>query len=37
MIVVGSAAEHPLVGALLGSTAYKLVNRADVPVLVVPV
>lgn len=37
MIVVGSAAEHPLVGALLGSTAYKLVNRSDVPVLVVPV
>ena len=37
MIVVGSASVHPLVGALLGSTAYKLVNRADVPVLVVPV
>lgn len=37
MIVLGSAAEHPLVGALLGSTAYKLVNRASVPVLVVPV
>lgn len=37
MIVLGSAAEHPLVGALLGSTAYKLVNRAHVPVLVVPV
>lgn len=37
MIVVGSAAEHPLVGALLGSTAYKLVNRSDIPVLVVPV
>ena len=37
MIVVGSASVHPLVGALLGATAYKLVNRADVPVLVVPV
>lgn len=37
MIVVGSAAEHPIVGALLGSTAYKLVNRSHVPVLVVPV
>ena len=37
MIVVGSASVHPLVGALLGSTTYKLVNRADVPVLVVPV
>ena len=37
MIVIGSAAQHPIVGALLGSTAYKLVNRADVPVLVVPV
>jgi nucleotide-binding universal stress UspA family protein len=37
MIVVGAAAQHPIVGALLGSTAYKLVNRADVPVLVVPV
>ena len=37
MVVVGSASVHPLVGALLGSTAYKLVNRADVPVLVVPV
>jgi nucleotide-binding universal stress UspA family protein len=37
MIVVGSAGEHPLLGALLGSTAYKLVNRSDVPVLVVPV
>ena len=37
MIIVGSAGEHPLLGALLGSTAYKLVNRADVPVLVVPI
>jgi nucleotide-binding universal stress UspA family protein len=37
MIVIGSAAEHPLIGALLGSTAYKLVNRSSTPVLVVPV
>lgn len=37
MIVVGSASEHPIVSALLGSTAFKLVNRARVPVLVVPV
>ena len=37
MIVIGSAATHPLIGALLGSTAYKLVNRSTTPVLVVPV
>lgn len=37
MIVIGSAAQHPLIGALLGSTAYKLVNRSETPVLVVPV
>ena len=37
MIVIGSAAEHPLIGALLGSNAYKLVIRSRTPVLVVPV
>jgi nucleotide-binding universal stress UspA family protein len=35
MIVLGSAGERPLVGALLGSTAQKLIHLADVPVLVV--
>jgi nucleotide-binding universal stress UspA family protein len=35
MIVLGSAGERPLVGALLGSTPQKLIHLADVPVLVV--
>lgn len=36
MIVVGTRGESPVVGALLGSTAYKLLHRSPVPVLVVP-
>ena len=35
MIVVGSYGEHPLKGALLGSTPYKLVQLSETPVLVV--
>jgi len=35
MIVIGSAGERPLVGALVGSVAQKLLHLADVPVLVV--
>jgi nucleotide-binding universal stress UspA family protein len=37
VIVVGSGGESPLRGALLGSTAHKLLHLADRPVLVVPV
>ncbi|HYM52626.1 MAG TPA: universal stress protein [Candidatus Dormibacteraeota bacterium] len=36
LIVVGSRSENPIVGAILGSVAYKLVHRSPVPVLVVP-
>jgi nucleotide-binding universal stress UspA family protein len=36
MIVVGSASERPLTGLILGSVPHKLVHRARVPVLVVP-
>ena len=36
MIVVGSYAEPPLRGVILGSTPYKLLHGAEVPVLVVP-
>ena len=36
MIVIGTRGESPLVGAILGSTAYKLLHRSPVPVLVVP-
>ncbi len=36
MIVVGTHGESPIRGALLGSTAYKLVHTATRPVLVVP-
>jgi nucleotide-binding universal stress UspA family protein len=35
MIVVGSAGERPLVGAIIGSVPQKLIHLADVPVLVV--
>jgi nucleotide-binding universal stress UspA family protein len=35
MIVVGSCGEGPLRGALLGSTAYRLLHRSERPVLVV--
>jgi len=37
MIVVGSYGERPLTGAILGSTPHKLLHRATVPVLVVPI
>jgi nucleotide-binding universal stress UspA family protein len=36
MIVVGTASERPLTGVILGSVPHKLVHRARVPVLVVP-
>ena len=36
MIVVGTHGESPIRGALLGSTAYKLVHSTTKPVLVVP-
>jgi nucleotide-binding universal stress UspA family protein len=36
MIVVGTHGARPLVGLVLGSTAYKLVHRSPVPPLVVP-
>ena len=35
MIVLGSAGERPLVGAILGSVPQKLIHLAGVPVLVV--
>jgi nucleotide-binding universal stress UspA family protein len=35
MIVVGSAGERPLKGALIGSTAHKLLHLSERPVLVV--
>jgi nucleotide-binding universal stress UspA family protein len=37
LIVVGTRGEHPLHGALLGSTPHKLLQLSDRPVLVVPV
>jgi nucleotide-binding universal stress UspA family protein len=36
LIVVGTYGEHPIKGAILGSTPYRLVQVADRPVLVVP-
>jgi nucleotide-binding universal stress UspA family protein len=36
MIVVGSYGEHPLKGAILGSTPHKLLHLAERPVLAVP-
>jgi nucleotide-binding universal stress UspA family protein len=36
LIVVGTRGESPIRGALLGSTAHKLLHLADRPVLVVP-
>ncbi len=36
VIVVGTRGEHPLRGALLGSTPHKLLQLSDRPVLVVP-
>ncbi len=35
MIVVGSHGDHPVVGAIIGATPYKLVQLSDRPVLVV--
>jgi nucleotide-binding universal stress UspA family protein len=36
VIVVGTGGESPIRGALLGSTAHKLLHVSDRPVLVVP-
>jgi nucleotide-binding universal stress UspA family protein len=36
MIVVGAHGESAIKGALIGSTAHKLLHLADRPVLVVP-
>jgi nucleotide-binding universal stress UspA family protein len=36
VIVVGTRGEHPIRGALLGSTPHKLLQLSDRPVLVVP-
>ena len=36
MIVVGTHGESPLRGAIIGSTAHKLLHLSEVPVLVVP-
>ena len=36
MVVVASRGEGPIRGALLGSTAYRLVHTSEKPVLVVP-
>lgn len=35
MVVVGSAGEGPIRGALLGSTAYRVLHQSQCPVLVV--
>ncbi len=35
-IVVGSLGEHPIKGAILGSTPYRLVHLSEHPILVVP-
>jgi nucleotide-binding universal stress UspA family protein len=37
LVVVGTHAERPLMGVVLGSTPYKLLHRSPLPVLVVPV
>ncbi len=36
MIIVGTYGEAPLKGAILGSTAYKLLHLSELPVLIVP-
>lgn len=36
MIVIGSYGDHPLKGAIIGSTPHKLLHLADRPVLAVP-
>jgi nucleotide-binding universal stress UspA family protein len=36
LIVVGTAGEHPITGALLGSVVLRLVQRSSRPLLVVP-
>jgi nucleotide-binding universal stress UspA family protein len=36
LIVVGTAGEHPITGALLGSVVLRLVQRSRRPLLVAP-
>ncbi len=36
LVVVGTVGEHPIHGALMGSVVLRLVQRAQVPLLVVP-
>jgi len=36
LVVVGTTGERPLAGMILGSVPYKLLHRARLPVLVVP-
>ncbi|ADB49142.1 universal stress protein [Conexibacter woesei] len=36
MIVIGSYGDHPIKGAIIGSTPHKLLHLADRPVLAVP-
>ena len=36
MIIVGTYGDSPIKGAILGSTPHKLVQIADVPVVVTP-
>jgi nucleotide-binding universal stress UspA family protein len=35
-VVVGTYGEHPVKGAILGSTPYRLLHISEIPVLVVP-
>ena len=36
MVVVGTVGENPISGALLGSVVLRLVQRSNVPLLVIP-
>lgn len=36
MIIVGTVGENPISGAILGSVVLRLVQRANLPLLVIP-